>query len=423
MKIAVFDLEGTLISRNITFDFAYRCIWHSSKKEWFRLCFFSLISPFYRVSKERLAEALWKVPNLDSRAQKYIKNIPLNGDVSNKVRALIAQGSVILATGAWQPLADAFKEKLGMSEAYGSSPGNILDGEKEKIAEGAAYFFSDNQNDLRAMKLADHPVAVVWDRTQKEWWEKQGIETLYIRPATSLPQWKFWVPLLYSIDRWKGWVRWIMVQGIVLFGFLLGINFWWLLFAWMTYVCFYEIGYLVNDVAGVNLEREPTYRVGAEVRLWPLIVERIAVGSAMIWLLSLFYPVFWFIIGILASQLIFFIHNYFPRIKKRIYILQSFVMFVPLIPFTRFWWFGFITFLLYRLPSGIWGSGWPNINLQREFGLWCWTFGVAIFSILTFDPFFIAIGFYWTLVCTARLLRHMEELKNRIFLKPFPGQA
>jgi phosphoserine phosphatase len=255
MSNAIFDLEGTLISVDVTFSFPRYCLWKTNKWAWLKLRIREVFQVFgVRLEKKDYGDLIWNIPNLHLLADQFTKKMFLfkNKDVILLISELRDGGcKIILVTGAWQPLATVFARKFGIDEAHGSTLESDLTGRKSFVGT-SDYFISDNKDDLDAMRKSKHPIAIVWNKEDMGWWKERDIETKYIHPATNMPRWQLWFPSLYSMyggNRGGGFIRFFCIRLAVpiIGGLMLTHSFINFLFALFAFLCIYEVGYLIND--------------------------------------------------------------------------------------------------------------------------------------------------------------------------------
>lgn len=419
--IAVFDLEGTLVNGDATFQFVYFCLRRSGNwAAWLELHIRETLHTLKLagLGKKDFGIALqaMRPDQVNTLAKEYARILweRKNDEVLRELENLKRSGyKTLLITGAWQPIAEAFAHLAGMDEAHGSTLQREMKGNKSNRAGTPEYFFSDNPDDLDAMRHAKHPVGVVWSKIEKKWWEEKGVQTLYICPATNMSPWKLWIPGLYSMygtKRGGGFLRYAaqivpLILGFFFLSPLSGSSLFTFFIAWVAYASLYEVGYFTNDTYAIRSEQYPTYRISRKTqRMVPwFIAERIGIAALCVWLIHS-VPFIW---GLFFVLVMFSIYNFLWREQKWItgLTLSSALYFVPLIPVTAYWWWGIAGYALYRVPENmVWRHAHDALSespsLQTLTLLYCGLILITLASLIGFlffgiPGYLLGVGIYF----------------------------
>jgi len=402
-KIAIFDLDFTLINSNSTFDFIYFYI--KSKKSYKKLIkalfflFFEklgvLTEHFHRKKKPLFLGFLSgeQSSEINRMAEKYFldrgKKI-LNRDLLAEIRKLKESGFLmVLASSSLNPVVEVFARKLNFDDFFASTlrfegsicrgtMGDIL-GKKENLFDylqekgididfELSYFFSDNKEDMKIFEKIKNSFAVVSDPVVAKFWEARGIKTFHINPVTSINRNIFFLPLSYYwISRASKGVRHMLVHYIgfpilvlILFGNGISVfNISLFFLAYCSYTSLYEIGYFVNDTVAIKKERRPNLREGAlELGDFKYFVIARIFFFLLSCLLLVFLEIniFTFIVGTAIFLIVFSFHNKLTgKIKLLTFSILKLSHYVtPLLIFSPSIYFpAIILFFVLQLPEEI----------------------------------------------------------------------
>jgi HAD superfamily phosphoserine phosphatase-like hydrolase len=366
-KIAIFDLDFTLINMNSTYEFIKYFFYTSRsslKKRFFVMMYFILDAvgfPWqYFLKKRTWFIALLKdVPedDLKKAARSFIQarvRQTLNHEVFSRFQSLRSEGyyCVILSSSLGfvvEAFAEAFSFDGHIASTVAMSANGIclghlahdLTGIKEEslsrledrlgpIDFDQSYFFTDNQEDIGLAKKIGNSFGVVSEAIRKKYWLGNGLGALQVIPALRINPDLFFVPGMYYFYFRTTVKNFIFYH----FGFLVLIvallkqhcspgDFLLLLVSLLGYISIYEIGYFLNDYQAVTKEKHPSLRIDAQV------CERLKIGffayrliffAAALSLLSFFFTassIGYYFIANLVTLAVFVVHNYMKQ-KSRL---------------------------------------------------------------------------------------------------------
>jgi len=409
-KIAIFDLDGTFVNANSTYDFI-KFVFKQKKRIDILFYFFFLelcqkagILALLKIDiREKFINKLkgFKREEIQNLAENFVDSYLIkciNQDILNKFNELKNQKFLtILLSSTIDIVGKIFAKKMNFNGDYESilafdNNNDIclgylkkdLLGKKEVILNeieksfGAidlknSYCFSDNFEDINLLKKIGNSFGVINKQENKNKWLKQNIQTIYIAPAFGGNIKTLYLPFFYYKYSRLNFISsyfyfffdYLLLPLLILFWiqnslFLKNILLFFVSF--IGYISIYEIGYLLNDCVSVKKETNPTLRADAKInsKLKELIIIRITFFILIIILLLNFINiknVLIYLFGILLVSFIFGIHN-FSKIFKIRYITFPLLRFshfiIPLLIFDiNFLIIFFVYFLFYFLYDEI----------------------------------------------------------------------
>jgi len=369
-KIAIFDLDGTFVNANSTYDFI-KFVFKQKKRIDILFYFFILelcqivgILPLLKIDiREKFINKLkgFKKGELQELAEKFVDSRLLkciNQDILNKFNELKDQGLLtILLSSTIDVVGRIFAKKMNFDRDYesilafdnndiclGCLKRDLL-GRKEIILNeiektfGAidfknSYCFSDNFEDINLLKKIGNSFGVVIDnRPFKSRWLDLGIQIIKVAPTFSGNIEALYLPFFYYkysrlnsvLSFFYFFFNYLLLPLLILFWsqgelFLKDI----LLFAiaFLGYTSIYEIGYLINDCVSVKNEKDPALRADSRIKseLKNLIIARIIFFIIALFLLFKFINirnVIIYLLGILIVSLVFVVHNFSKKFAMR----------------------------------------------------------------------------------------------------------
>lgn len=409
-KIATFDLDGTFVNANSTYDFI-KFVFKQKKRIDILFYFFILelcqiggILPLLKIDiREKFINKLkgFKKEELQELAKKFVDSHLLkciNQDILNKFNELKDQGFLtILLSSTIDVVGRIFAKRMNFDGDYesvlafdnndtclGYLKKDLL-GQKEIILNeieksfGAidfknSYCFSDNFEDINLLKKIGNSFGVVNNSCEfKNRWLDLGIQIMKVAPTFSGNIKILYLPLFYykhsrvnSVSSFfYFFFNYLLLPLLILFwsqGELFLKNILLFVIAFLGYISIYEIGYLINDCISVKNEKDPNLRADSRIKseLKNLIISRIVFFIIALFLLFKFINiknVIIYLLGILIVSLVFIIHNFSKKFAIRYItfpLLRLSHFLIPLLIFDiNFSIVFFIYFLFYFLYNEI----------------------------------------------------------------------
>ncbi len=368
-KIVIFDLDGTFVNANSTYDFI-KFVFKTKKRIDILFYFFILelcqkvaILPLLKIDiRGKFINKLkgFKKGELQKLAEKFVDSRLLkciNQDILNKFNELKSQGFLtILLSSTIDIVGKVFAKKMNFDGDYesilafdnndiclGCFKKDLL-GQKEIIlneiekAFGAvdfknSYCFSDNFEDINLLKIIGNSFGVVNSRELKNRWLDLGIQTIRVAPTFSGNIKTLYLPFFYYKYSRLNYLSaffyfffdYLLLPLLILFwsqGELFLRNILLFIIAFLGYISIYEIGYLINDCVSVKNEKDPSLRADSRIKseLKNLIISRILFFIIALFLLFKFINiknVIIYLLGILIVSLVFIIHNFSKKFSVR----------------------------------------------------------------------------------------------------------
>jgi HAD superfamily phosphoserine phosphatase-like hydrolase len=309
-KVAIFDLDGTLINGDSTIEFIdYFLRKQKSKKNYIKFLINRVTNYFIPLSGIRnnyryRCIKLLKGYNLESITLTAIEFVELflskiiNDNILEQANKLKKQGFVtIILSGSIDIVVDAFARRYGFIQSKGSSlkfdAHNICEGVFERDISNSkidiikslsnridfanSYSFTDNKVDSMWLKYFGHAYGVVNSYIDSDFWQQNNLNVLYKIPALRIkkeylywPLEYYWYTRLRLADYIPSFIIDYIILPIILItnqGFSLNIFYFIsILISFLIFYSAYEIGYITNDQHAYK-ETKPTYRVPQ----WPSI--------------------------------------------------------------------------------------------------------------------------------------------------------
>lgn len=420
-KIAVFDLDDTIVSINTTFRFIDFYLRRTSRLRY--IIFIIARELSFVIDYRKIAIKLLRGSSKDelesaangfySSSQKYI-----NIELLEVIERVKGEGcKLILVSGTLDCIAETFAENLGFDywrssvlsyqdgKCLGTLSSDMLDHKQElvnidpvfeNVDFSKSYCLSDNKTDLKLLSLFGNSLAIVhdssWDRkTEEDYWHKNGVKTMRISSLSEFRMSLAFIPLSYAVYTKRVppsaknvaiWTYFIpQLVNLLLLG--VGISLWSLvvfLLALMASLSIYEIGYAMNDCLAFT-EKSPTLRTTQKFckDLNMFVAAKLATFifiTVALFFMSADVPLF--ILVNLSMFLVFSIHNFLPEASKAkiitFPILRILKLVAPLACLSGNFILGGLFYVVYMLIPDVvpyWnkkiaGRGYDHIDHRRQ---------------------------------------------------------
>ncbi len=359
-KIAVFDLDDTLVNVNTTFDFIGYFLWRRSKIRYAFFLIFRELKFIFDFRKKSLnllegfsREDLRKgTEDFFEYSKKY-----LNNEIVEKSILLQEKGyKTLLISGTIDCTAEVFARKLGFdnwksseldfinNRCTGVLKKDLLGKKQEIFAEkewkknidfDKSFCFSDNKSDVELLKLFGKANAVIysysWDlKFQKEWWNGFGINTFVTSFNPEFRTHSFFSPFSYDLYRRRSSLSlkdflismFIFPQAVNFFMIEIPFSFLNIMLFFIAIVGFYsiyEIGYAMNDCFAISREKNPTLRTTKKFcdRLPLFAFIKFSMFLFIVSIVSVLKGIaLYFFLSSLLTLFIFFLHNVMKENSK-----------------------------------------------------------------------------------------------------------
>ncbi len=215
MKVAVFDVCGTIYQSNTTFDFLSFIYRGQLNGVLWKMVIRSIPGKvigylFYRYGKYDIYREVgtkllrrFSVAELDQKAILFVENFlskKQNNEVIKKIKLYRQQGyKIVFISGSYNFIIRRIAEALGADDYFGSRLNQNeqhylggyledLQGEKVKVLaenypnRSHLVVFTDNSSDLSLLRLANAPFVVVNNKRMLPFWEKHLPKATLIFP-------------------------------------------------------------------------------------------------------------------------------------------------------------------------------------------------------------------------------------------------
>jgi len=401
-KIAIFDLDGTFVNANSTYDFI-KFVFKQKKRIDLLFYFFVLelcqnsgILQFLRIDiRKKFINKLkgFNKEDIQKLAEKFVDLHLLkciNQDILNKFNELKEREFLtILLSSTIDVVGNVFAKKMNFDGDCESilafNDNNVCLGYLEKDLLGKkeiilneieetfgvidfknSYCFSDNFEDIKLLKKIGNSFGVINNRESKKRWFELGIQTIYVAPTFSGNIKKLYLPFFYykysRLNYFSSFFyfffEYLLLPLLILFLVQREIslkNILLFIIAFLGYISIYEIGYLINDCVSVKNEKDPNLRADSRIKseLKNLILSRIIFFIIVSFLLFKFINiknVIIYVLGILIVFFIFAVHNFSKKFAVR-YITFPLLRFshfiIPLLIFNMNFSIVFLVYFLY----------------------------------------------------------------------------
>ncbi len=379
-KVAVFDLDYTLIECNSTFDFIL--FYLKKKRKVFPFLFLKSYSFFeavflLKILSEKKREVFLSYLRKESlkdikRASLLFTDITmqkkLNDGLYDKLKEKKKEGYFcILASASLNCIVEDFCKKLGFdsfiateldfknniftgkikSETWGLKHKKIekLEQKIGKINYKESFCYSDNREDLPLLQKFGNSFGVVRDNIEKFFWKEHHIKTTQHVKTFHYNKKLLLFPLFYyfyrgfSLRSFFFFYTTFLILVLIVYDLLSLLNLLILLFSWLGFVSLYEVGYFVNDCISVKKEKGPCYRADKNICSFikPFILSRfLFFGLILVIIASVFnvYIYYHLLLNILVF-IVFLIHNSISIQKRFLTVpfLKSTHLWIPLVVF------------------------------------------------------------------------------------------
>jgi|GEM_PF-1657117 len=411
-KVAVFDLDGTLINQNSTFDFVRFFLLR--KNSTLRLIYFFtfwILEKLYLPKSIKRRKRMFILSLLKGRDRKdiekcskdyvnYVLPKVINREVFQFFLDLKNRGYYcILASASIDCVVKNFAEKFSFNRYISSSlaydENNVClgylshdilgkklteliririykDKGRREIDYKNSFCFTDSADDNDLLNKFGRSYIVTpsldpdyLNNLRMGIGKSSNIKALLYHPALQINSNLFVIPgvyYFYSRISLKGFV--VYHCGFLLLSLLLLrvplslINLFLLFLAWLGYISLYETGYLINDCISTRREKYPVLRVDKKVcgRINIFILTRLVTFFTVIFLLVRIGIPYKLLILYLLSNItilvVFLIHDLVPR-TRRIFtypVLKDSHLIVPLLIFPINFLLPIVSSLLFYIP-------------------------------------------------------------------------
>jgi len=478
LKIAIFDLDNTLININTTIEFVryYLRSFNIFKYLIFLFYYYFLKDFLNLLPKHNIRKTIIfflkgaKRKDLEKLANNFTRDFKdkLNPEVLNLLDKYKNNNYLVfIVSSSIDLLAKSFSNVLSLKDGYGSSlefieercSGRLskdLLGNKLSFLKQLDYFnkidfinsscISDNKEDLDLLKLFGQSLAVVYQRVGAIFFEKNNIKYKFIAPFLPLTKKNFILPLSYFFYTRTNslFITIFVINSQIIFHFITLYFFYHFLnlnliisyfLALLGFYSIYEIFYILNDCQAFR-EKYPTLRISKEICKDKnyIISYRLVAFAIIIFLLFyiLKYNISFYIFAIIVLAVVYTLHNQLEisKLKQYLSIPLLFLshLIIPLSIFSVNKLYIFFVFLLYGfiiaktlnfLAKQYEGE---NQYYYRFVNIDCFHYLILLVVVLLrlinpyelFWQYSILIGIYFVLYDSLFTLRHLPSIISRI---------
>lgn len=477
IKVAVFDLDNTLVNINTTTEFIkFYLKKHNKLKYFLYLFYFYIFKDFFVIFpkhdiRQTIIQFLKGEKKQTLEEEALLFSLIIKENLNPEVNLILEQFQkkglkIFILSSSFDLLVQALIKTLRLDKGKGSSLGfknkictgylqQDLTGVKQEALQQDNYFgiidfqnsycISDNKEDLELLRLFSHSLAIVYNRVDALYFEKNNIKHKFIAPVLPITEKELVFPLSYFFYTRADPLflstfvinSQIIFHLVTLYFFKNNLNWFVLVGYFLALIGFYsiyEIFYLENDCIAFK-EKYPTLRINKVFcnnkkiftgwRLgWYFIICCILVVlkyNIGIYLLATFVLIFIYIIHnfimessvlkqYLSGPLLFFSHLYIPLSIFNISFLYVTAVFI-LYAYTLAKNLNFIS-KKYRGDNQYWFR-FIKIDLFHYIVVFIIFIISLIYPSLNFFHYALMIGMYFILYDSIFSLRHFKEIYQK----------
>lgn len=350
-KVAFFDLDYTLIGVNSTKEFL-KFVLKENIYSLISFYFYSIIFTLFSLLgiKTGSKKLLFLLKGLSEHeiydfAKKFVRNVLIkntNKKVFDKLDNLKLKGyKIIIISSGIQEVVKHFSKHFLIEEYHSSvlsyGEDSICKGclkiniegkkpdelKKIKFLKEDSLCYTDNIEDINLRHFVGKLIGVSNNFKEKEFWEKNNIETLELIKK-KISYFEVMIPSIYYLKHRTTLKQLILQQGIFLTISIIffKVNLFYFILFWLAYISFYEIGYFFNDIHSVKFENHARKRIYTpnKNKIYLFTISHLFFGFLPILLLNInnLY-VKTFILFNFITLIIFLVHNLIKEGKPRLF--------------------------------------------------------------------------------------------------------